>query len=512
MSNQLYLSKSKYCALWQCPKIAWLRKYMPDEAVVDEDVLSRMAEGNEVGDLAMGLFGDYVEIKPGDPEHPDIAKMLDDTKAEMTKGTPVICEASFSHNGLYCAVDILRKTAGGWAIYEVKSSTKHVKDDGTYGDDKDIYVADIAYQKYVLDRCGVNVTGTFLVCLNGDYVFDGRLDLSKLFLISDVSGEVAKAEPEIEPLLAEAEKILASPTEPAIDFHEKCKKPYLCAFWQHCSKHLPAQSVFDVFGMHFKKKIELYKKGLVTFEDLLAKGKLKSEKQRRQLEFAVANREEPYVDREKIEAFLKTLSYPLYFLDFETFQPVVPVYPGTRPYTQIPFQYSLHYIENEGGPLKHKEFLGVPGTDPRRAIAEQLCADIPMDACVTAYNKSFECTVIKRLADAFPDLSAHLLNIREHIIDLLVPFRSGFYYNKAMGNSFSIKSVLPALFPDDPSLDYHNLDQIHNGGEAMSIFPKLATMTPEERAATRRNLLKYGELDTYAMVKVWEKLKETVEC
>lgn len=130
---------------------------------------------------------------------------------------------------------------------------------------------------------------------------------------------------------------------------------------------------------------------------------------------------------------------------------------------------------------------------------------------VTAYNKAFECTRIKELAETFPDLAEHLLNIRDHIVDLLVPFQSGWYYNRAMGGSFSIKSVLPAIFPDDPSLDYHNLDGIHNGGEAMNAFPAMEKMTAEERETTRRNLLKYCELDTYAMVKVWEELKRATE-
>lgn len=102
------------------------------------------------------------------------------------------------------------------------------------------------------------------------------------------------------------------------------------------------------------------------------------------------------------------------------------------------------------------------------------------------------------------------MNIESNIKDLLTPFQSGYYYNKAMGGSFSIKSVLPALFPDDPSLNYHNLEQIHNGGEAMSIFPKIKDMTPEDAATARHNLLKYCELDTYAMVKVWEKLQEAI--
>lgn len=151
------------------------------------------------------------------------------------------------------------------------------------------------------------------------------------------------------------------------------------------------------------------------------------------------------------------------------------------------------------------------GTDPRRAIAESLCGDIPMNVCVTAYNKGFECGRIKELAETFPDLAEHLLNIRSNIKDLLTPFQSGYYYNRAMGGSFSIKSVLPAIFPNDPSLDYHNLDGVHNGGEAMTVFPKIKNMPPQEQKAARHNLLKYCELDTYAMVKVWEALVRAAE-
>ena len=230
-----------------------------------------------------------------------------------------------------------------------------------------------------------------------------------------------------------------------------------------------------------------------------------NDKRQRQLEYYLQDKG-TYIEKENIQEYLKQLSYPLYFLDFETMKSVIPKYIGTKPYQQIPFQYSLHYIEKEGGELKHKEFLGISGTDPRREIAEQLIKDIPMNVCVTAYNKSFECGRIKELAEAFPDLATHLLNIKDNIVDLIDPFRAGYYYNKLMGGSFSIKSVSPAINPGDPSLDYHNLDEIHNGGEAMTIFPKIKDMPPEQQEITRHNLLKYCELDTLSMVKVWEEL------
>ena len=226
--------------------------------------------------------------------------------------------------------------------------------------------------------------------------------------------------------------------------------------------------------------------------------------------FAVTE-QKPHIDKDNIRDFLQSLSYPLYFLDFETMQQVIPQYKGTSPYDQIPFQYSLHYIEHEGGELKHKEFLAESGVDPRRALAERLCEDILMDVCVTAYNKAFECTRLKELADAYPDLATHLLNIESNIVDLLVPFKSGYYYNKAMGGSFSIKSVLPALFPNDPALDYHNLEGVHNGGDAMNLFPRIKDLPPEEQQIARHNLLKYCELDTYAMVKLWEELERVAE-
>ena len=95
--------------------------------------------------------------------------------------------------------------------------------------------------------------------------------------------------------------------------------------------------------------------------------------------------------------------------------------------------------------------------------------------------------------------------------DLLLPFQSGWYYRKEIGGSFSIKSVLPAICPDDPELDYHELDDIHNGTEAMSMYPKMKDMEPEEREKIRRSLLAYCRLDTLAMVKVWEELRRAAE-
>lgn len=464
--------------------------------MIDDSLTSRMEAGREVGELARGLFGSYVDVTSYTDEKLDIPTMLAKTAEEIANGTEIICEAAFETDGLYCAVDILKKSEFGWDIYEVKSSTH---------DDELVYMADIAYQKYVLKQCGVNVTGTYLVCLNNEYVFDGTLDIQQLFKITDVAPAVFIEESRIEPIIAEAKNVLACSEEPDIDLSMSCNKPYPCSFWKYCSRHIPNPSVFNLYRMPFKKKLEYYEEGLLTYEDLQRLNKISNDKQLRQIQHFLVDKG-TYVEKENIQRFLDTLSYPIYFLDFETMQPVIPIYVGTKPYAQIPFQYSLHYIENEGGELKHKEFLAESGTDPRRALAEQLCADIPMGVCVTAYNKAFECTRLKELAALYPDLADHLLNIEANIVDLLVPFQSGYYYNRAMGGSFSIKSVLPAIFPNDPELDYHNLEGVHNGSEAMMLFPKIKDMPVEEQKIARENLLKYCELDTFAMVKVWQEL------
>lgn len=493
----MYLSKSKYCLLCQCPKLLWLEQFHPERKATDTAREDRMAAGNDVGDLAMMLFGAFTETTVLNAAgHPDIPAMLEKTRQCMADGVENICEAAFNYEGLYCAVDILRKDNGGYAIYEVKSATR----------ESPIYGADIAYQKYVLEHCGVTVTGTYLVCINSDYVRGEELELHGLFQVIDMAHWVTLEYPLVENRLKSARKILTLEEEPEQCIGEHCRSPYPCAYWKHCTRHLPSPCVFDLYNIRFQKALDYYRKGLVSFPDLLAAPKLNNN-QLRQIRHALAELGNE-IDKDRIRDFLNTLHYPIYFFDFETMQPAIPLFPGSKPYAHIPFQYSLHYIEAPGGQLKHREFLAPSGSDPRRAIAESICRDIPMNACVTAYYRSFECARLRELAGLFPDLAPHLLNIEGNIRDFLVPFQSGYCYNQAMGGSFSIKSILPALFPGDPELDYRNLDGIHNGSEAMSVYPRIKDMSPEQAAATRKNLLAYCKLDTYAMVKIWEKLIE----
>ena len=509
----LNLSKSKYTKLWQCPKMLWLKKYKPEEETpFSEATQARMDLGNDVGDLAMGLFGDFVEVttyrydENGNKAGLDLGAMISRTKEEMEKGTPVICEASFSRDRNFCSVDILKKEAGGWAIYEVKSSTHP---------ETQIYSVDTAYQKYVLELCGVNVTGTYIVTLNRDYILDGELDIQKLFNITDIGERVAEEIKDVEPKIEEARRMVASDEEPAIRAGNQCITPYECQFRRYCMRDLPSPSVFDLYRVNKKEAFRVYDEGKADFGSLESSGIKLSDIQLRQIRHYLEDLP-AYVDKEGLKGFMDTVSYPLYFLDFETMTPVVPIYQGTKSRQQIPFQYSLHYIEEKGGEVKHKEFLAESGPDPRRALAESLCRDIPKDVCTMVYKKTMESGRIKELAEAFPDLAEHLLNIDKGIVDLIEPFQSGYYYNGNMTPTpegvslFSIKNVLPSVFPDDPELDYHNLEGVQNGGEAMAIFPQIQYMDPEEREKARHGLLKYCELDTYAMVKLWQELERTI--
>lgn len=487
----LHLSKSKYCSAVQCPKMLWLQKNKPqqfDDSSIDQ---VRLESGSKVGDLAMSLFGDFTEVPYG-----DLSDMLCKTSELIEQNVPVIAEASFSCSGLFCSVDILKKSAEGYEIYEVKSSAGI----------KDIYIDDAAYQNYVLTQCKLHISRVCIVYVNTSYTRSGKLDLQELFTIEDITEAVNKKLPEVEENIRYFRNYMLQTDEPADDIGLHCSTPYECGFWKYCTRHLPQPNVFDVKSrLQIRKKFKLYRNGSITFADLV-KCKLTSA-QKMQLDHEL-NELPPHIEKDQIRNFLKNLSYPLYFLDFESFQQVIPQYDDSRPYEQITFQYSLHFIAAEGGELQHTEFLAHPGTDPRRELAEQLCCDIPENVCTIAYNAGFEKGRIARLAELYPDLKDHLMNIYVNIQDLMIPFQQKHYYSRAMNGSYSIKAVLPAIFPDDPALDYHNLEGVHNGGEASDTFARMAEMSSEELAISRKQLLKYCELDTFAMVKIWQKLKE----
>lgn len=485
------LSKSKFCNAVQCNKMLWLENNKPEEmgSVASDAVLDN---GNYVHEVARDLLGKYQLIT----FNSNLEEMIKETKKYLTQEKITLAEASFVFENNFCSVDLLKKDGNVYEIYEVKGATKV----------KDIFIWDLAYQYYVLSKQGYFIKKCNIVTLNSSYVRKDTLDLQKMFCVEDYTDVVIKMQNEIETKIKEINNYMKNEKEPQDDIDNKCFKPYTCPFFTYCTKHLEKPNVFDIRRIYNSQKIKLYQKGLYRFKDLLNTSV--NDMMKQQIEYELYNKDD-YINQDKIKMFLNTLSKPLYFLDFETFASPIPKYEMSSPYEQIPFQYSLHYMD--GDELKHKEFLAEAGTDPRRKLAESLVRDIPLDVCTLAYNMSFEKNVIKKLAMLYPDLAEHLLNIHDHIKDLMIPFKDRYYYNKDMQGSYSIKYVLPALFPNEESLNYHNLDLIHNGSEAMNAFADLEGKSKEELEYIRERLLRYCELDTYAMVKIYQKLNKVIK-
>lgn len=341
--DKLKLSKSRYCKCVQCPKILWLKEYKQEEEVPSEkDAVFK--NGKKVGEIAKGLFGKYENVEYNE----NLNVMIEKTN-ELLKNKPnIITEASFNYNNNFCSVDILKNNIDGVEIYEVKSS----------GELKDAFIDDVSYQYYVLSSLGFNVKKAALVHINKEYVRGEELELDKLFTIEDLTDIAISKKEEINNNVSEFNKFMqihGKDNEPNIDIGMKCTEPYMCDFWGYCTRKLPKPNVFDIAGgMHRKKKFQKYYEGKIAFKDLINEDL--NPKYIEQIDFELNNLE-PKIDKEAIKKVLDSLKYPLYFIDYETYQTAIPKAKGTKPYEQLPFQYSLHIIKEEGAPIEHKEFL-----------------------------------------------------------------------------------------------------------------------------------------------------------
>ncbi len=488
------LSKSLYTRGIQCPKSLWLKKNKQEVLTPPDASTQAVFEtGNLVGELACQLFPDGKEV----PFSRDYGEMIDTTKAYIDEGVQNIYEATFAYNGILVMVDILHVDPDGVEIYEVKSSTSV----------KDIYLHDVSIQYYVLKNLGFTIKSANVVHIDNTYVRGEELDINELFVVVDVTAEVVALQENIPKTLETFETYLADRVnEPDIDIGAHCNKPYECDAKEYCwrvQRGIPEYSIFNIFNLGSKKQVELYDQGIVDIKDIPHDFDMTAKQAQ-----AVSNYKSSvtYIDKEAIDAFVGSLNYPIYHLDFETFQQAIPEWKGISPFIQIPFQYSLH-IEHEDGSLEHREFLAVDGSDPRELLAHKLCEDIPREVTVLAYNMGFEKGVIRKLALEYEGLSSHLLEIHDNIKDLMTPFQQKHYVTPCMNGSYSIKYVLPALVPKMQEA-YKELNGVQNGGEAMQAFANLSKLDDTEKEKMRNALLEYCKLDTLAMVKVLEKLRE----
>ncbi len=485
-----YLSKSLYIRGLQCHKSLFLQKYQPSLKGDISDAQEAIFQGGrDVGVLAWQLFPGGIEIPYEGLSHQE---QIDLTQSKIKQGVKPIYEATFSHQDVFVKVDILQKGSRGWEIYEVKGGTKL----------DPVYVDDAALQYHVLTGAGIKVNKVFITHINSEYLRKGALDVQKLFTSENITKLVKEKQPFVVKQVRMQKRMLNGKL-PKIDIGPHCSDPYECDFSGHCWQHIPDDSVFDLRRKGIDP-YDLYAQGIIKQKDIPLD--LLNEKQRQQV-VATINKENT-IDKKKVRDFLKTLSYPLYFLDFETFMSAIPPYDGLKPYQNVPFQYSLHFQKKKGGKLFHTEFLAQPGIDPRMPLLKKLLADIPEDVCILTYNMAFEKKVLTELAAQFPKYKKTIKKWIDNIQDLMAPFRRRDVYFWEFKGSYSIKKVLPALASD---LSYEGL-AIADGGAAMDAYQQmLAAMNDEKKLSEiRKNLLAYCQLDTLAMVRILEALGKLV--
>ena len=489
----MQLSKSQYVRGLQCHKALWLYKHK--KAVMTPTTPQQefiFAGGHRVGKLAQALFPGGVEVEH-DPQ--DFDGMIERTRALIEEGANVIYEATFKSRSVLIMADILVRNGDAWDLYEVKASTSV----------KPQHEPDAAIQWYVIGD-HLPLGRAHIVHIDSGYVFDGELDITRLFAVEDITDAVLELQPGLGRNLASMSDMLGR-GEPDIPIGLQCDDPYACDFKEYCWQDVPFPSVFNLYRMDKRRKFELYHAGKVGYADVCDE-KL-SKTQALQVDSALSR--EVYIDREAIGAFVDSAVYPINFLDFETFNSAIPKFPGQRPYsTAIPFQYSLHILHADGE-IEHREFLADERRDPRAEIARRLAEDITAEGSIAAYHQSTEQKIIRRLASESTEHAQTLLAMEERFIDLLKPFQQLMYYHPDFNGSFSIKSVLPALFPDDAKLDYKNLD-IQAGDMASMRYADLDRIDSEgERRKIRQALLDYCRLDTLAMVMIWQQLGSIAE-
>ena len=486
------LSKSTFIRGLQCEKSLYLYKH--HYKLKDPTPASLQAvfdQGTNIGILAQELFPNGVDASTESyfKIHESIGKTLD----FINKGETIIYEATFQFNDVLAALDILVKDDEGWKAYEVKSSTSV----------SETNIKDAAIQYYTIKNSGIDLKDISIVYINNQYTKDGELDIHQLFTIESVYDQVLEFLPRIPNEVRRLKNVIESPEAPQIDIGLHCSEPYDCDFKGTCWKHIPDYSVFDIANLRSKKKFDLYNEGIITLDQIDLAHTSLNPNQVLQIESEINGTS--HIDIQEIRNFINGLNYPLYYLDFETIGPAVPKYNGSRPYQQLVFQYSLHIQETPTSELEHREYLADPLLDPRIGFIEQLIQDCGSKGDVLVYNIGFERGKLNDLIEVFPEYFDELRGIVNRLKDLMIPFKQKWYYTPEMRGSYSIKAVLPALVPE---LSYNDLD-IKEGGAASNTFLSMVNGTFEGDVEEIRNqLLEYCKLDTFAMYKILDKLKE----
>jgi hypothetical protein len=485
------LSKSTFIKGLQCEKSLYLYKHNYNlRDGISPQLQSIFNQGTNIGVLAQDLFPNGVDASPSSyfKMQESVFKTLDFIK----NGEEIIYEATFQFNGVIAALDILVKDSTGWKAYEVKSSTSV----------SDTYIMDAAIQYYTIVNSGIDLKDISIVHINNQYERNGNIVIDELFNVESVLDKVLEVLPTIPNQIIRFKNVIAEKKVPIKDIGSHCNNPYSCDFKGQCWKHIPDYSIFNISRLSTGKKFDLYKKGIINFDEL----DISSLNGNQQIQVISELENKNIIDISNIQNFVNSLLYPIYHLDFETMTSAVPIYDKSRPYQQLVFQYSLH-IEEENGEVKHKEYLAEanPNIDPRKAFVEQLIQDCGTSGDVLVYNIGFERGKLNDLINLYPVYSEEINNIISRLKDLMTPFQKKWYYTPEMKGSYSIKYVLPALVPE---LSYQDLE-IKEGGTASNTFTQIVTGDFQgDVKQTRENLLEYCKMDTFAMVKILEKLRQ----
>lgn len=486
------LSKSKFMAYRQCPKRLWLEIHHPELRADSSAAQARFKTGYQIGDLAKLLYDPKNKGEELNPRDTGYEAAFARTK-ELLELTHPIFEASFSAGGALALADVLLPARNGakrvWRMVEVKSSTSV----------KDYHRDDAAVQAYVARASGVPLTSVSLAHVDSDWVYPGGGDYQGLLVENDLTQDAFAREDEVKGWIAGAQTIAAKRKEPKRTTGSHCSEPFECGFLAHCLSQEP-QAEYPVTWLPRRSnelKAHIADGGVTDMRDV--PDALLNASQLRVKKHTLSNR--TFFDAANAAQDLAAHKLPAYFLDFETIQFAVPIWKGTRPYQQIPFQFSSHRL-GRTGKLDATSFLDLSGCDPSRAFADALIGACGECGPIFVYNQAFEKARIEELASRFPRLKRPLMAIHERIVDLLPIARNRYYHPQQQG-SWSIKKVLPAVAPD---LRYDALDGVQDGDMAMAAFMEaIATETMASRKATiEKQLLDYCGLDTYAMVRLWQ--------
>ena len=486
------LSKSKILAYRQCPKRLWLELHKPE---LRDDSASELVFqiGNQVGVVARTIYdaggvGELIDIQALGHE-----QALARSAALLQSGAGPIFEAGFAAGGALAYADVMLPAEQdgevAWKMIEVKSST------GV----KDYHRDDLAVQAHLAAASGVRLASISLAHIDSSFVYPGDGDYDGLLKEKDLSEATAARGDEVREWIRGAQAVAGLADEPVVATGAQCSSPYPCGFAEYCNqgKVLPAYPLSSLPRLHPSRRQQIEAAGHDDLRDV--PDELLGAIQNRVKQCSLSG--EAYFDAAGAAADLAPYGFPAYFLDFETAMFAVPIWQGTRPYQQLPFQFSLHVLA-ENGELQHHGFLDLSGDDPSRACAESLVALCGDHGPVFAYSAGFECRVMRELAGRFPEFAPALESIIARVVDLL-PIARNRYYHPSQHGRWSIKAVLPAAIP---GLSYDQLDGVQDGGMAVAAFIEaIDPATPAARKSEiESQLFSYCQLDTLAMVRLWQ--------